>query len=79
MKETDGTPTAAMLDTSPGHLGSPEADPNIHHPPPAVRSPLFGHANGALKGGVHLKAVGRPRRWPTSCLRALQKLWKWTT
>src|SRR5476651_288721 len=54
MKNTmDGD--ASLLDTSMVIWGSPMADPNIHN---HRRCPLalFGHANGALKGGVHLKA-----------------------
>src|SRR4051812_13964488 len=44
-----------LLDKSMVIWGSPMADPNIHN---HRRCPLalFGHANGALKGGVHLKA-----------------------
>src|SRR3954469_21693135 len=50
---TDGDGT--LLDKSMVIWGSPMADPNIHN---HRRCPLalFGHANGALKGGVHLKA-----------------------
>jgi hypothetical protein len=54
MKSTmDGD--ASLLDKSMVIWGSPMADPNIHN---HRRCPLalFGHANGALKGGVHLKA-----------------------
>ena len=45
----------SLLDKSMVIWGSPMADPNIHN---HRRCPLalFGHANGALKGGVHLKA-----------------------
>jgi Protein of unknown function (DUF1552) len=50
---TDGDGT--LLDKSMVIWGSPMADPNIHN---HRRCPLalFGHANGGLKGGVHLKA-----------------------
>jgi hypothetical protein len=54
MKHTlDGD--VSLLDTSLIIWGSPMADPNIHN---HRRCPLalFGHANGRLKGGVHLKA-----------------------
>ena len=46
---------ASLLDKSMVIWGSPMADPNIHN---HRRCPLalFGHANGALKGGVHVKA-----------------------
>ena len=45
----------SLLDKSLVIWGSPMADPNIHN---HRRCPLalFGHANGTLKGGVHLKA-----------------------
>ncbi|HEY6213044.1 MAG TPA: DUF1552 domain-containing protein [Vicinamibacterales bacterium] len=45
----------SLLDKSLVIWGSPMADPNIHN---HRRCPLvlFGKANGALKGGVHLKA-----------------------
>jgi hypothetical protein len=52
--------------------GSPMADPNIHN---HRRCPLalFGRANGALKGGVHLKAEdGTPMA--NVMLAAMQKL-----
>jgi hypothetical protein len=47
---------ASLLDKSMIVWGSPMADPNIHN---HRRCPLvlLGHANGALKGGVHLKAA----------------------
>jgi hypothetical protein len=50
---TDGD--ASLLDKSMVIWGSPMADPNIHN---HRRCPLalFGHANGALKGGIHVKA-----------------------
>jgi hypothetical protein len=50
---TDGD--GSLLDKSLVIWGSPMADPNIHN---HRRCPLalFGHANGGLKGGVHLKA-----------------------
>ncbi len=50
---TDGD--GSLLDKSMVIWGSPMADPNIHN---HRRCPLalFGHANGTLKGGVHLKA-----------------------
>ncbi|HMD36445.1 MAG TPA: DUF1552 domain-containing protein [Vicinamibacterales bacterium] len=54
MKSTmDGD--ASLLDKSLVIWGSPMADPNIHN---HRRCPLvlFGRANGALKGNVHLKA-----------------------
>jgi hypothetical protein len=54
MKNTmDGD--ASLLDKTLIIWGSPMADPNIHN---HRRCPLalFGHANGHLKGGVHLKA-----------------------
>jgi hypothetical protein len=46
---------ASLLDKTLIIWGSPMADPNIHN---HRRCPLalFGHANGHLKGGVHLKA-----------------------
>jgi hypothetical protein len=46
---------ASLLDKSLIVWGSPMADPNIHN---HRRCPLvlLGHANGALKGNVHLKA-----------------------
>ena len=46
---------ASLLDKSLVIWGSPMADPNIHN---HRRCPLvlFGKANGALKGNVHLKA-----------------------
>ena len=46
---------ASLLDKSRVIWGSPMADPNIHN---HRRCPLalFGHANGTLKGGVHVKA-----------------------
>jgi uncharacterized protein DUF1552 len=45
-----------LLDSSLVLWGSPMADPNIHN---HRRCPLvlFGHANGMLKGNVHLKAA----------------------
>ncbi len=49
-----------LLDQSLVIWGSPMADPNIHN---HRRAPLvlFGHANGQLKGGVHVKmADGTP-------------------
>jgi hypothetical protein len=55
MKHTmDGD--ASLLDKTLIIWGSPMADPNIHN---HRRCPLvlLGHANGALKGGVHLKAA----------------------
>jgi hypothetical protein len=50
--EGDGS----LLDKTLVVWGSPMADPNIHN---HRRCPLvlFGHANGMLKGGVHLKAA----------------------
>ena len=54
MKNTmDGD--GSLLDKTLIVWGSPMADPNIHN---HRRCPLvlFGHANGALKGGLHLKA-----------------------
>ncbi len=54
MKNTmDGE--ASLLDKTLIIWGSPMADPNIHN---HRRCPLalFGHANGHLEGGVHLKA-----------------------
>jgi hypothetical protein len=50
---TDGD--GSLLDKTLIVWGSPMADPNIHN---HRRCPLvlFGHANGALKGGLHLKA-----------------------
>jgi len=46
----------SLLDKSLIIWGSPMADPNIHN---HRRCPLvlFGHMNGMLKGGVHLKAA----------------------
>jgi hypothetical protein len=46
---------ASLLDKSLILWGSPMADPNIHN---HRRAPLvlFGHANGGLKGGLHVKA-----------------------
>jgi hypothetical protein len=46
---------ASLLDKTLVIWGSPMADPNIHN---HRRCPLvlFGHANGQLQGGVHLKA-----------------------
>jgi hypothetical protein len=46
----------SLLDKSMIIWGSPMADPNIHN---HRRCPLvlLGHANGLLKGGVHLKAA----------------------
>jgi len=46
----------SLLDKTLIIWGSPMADPNIHN---HRRCPLvlFGHANGALKGNVHLKAA----------------------
>ena len=55
MKHTmDGD--ASLLDKSLIIWGSPMADPNIHN---HRRCPLvlLGHANGALKGNLHLKAA----------------------
>jgi hypothetical protein len=55
MKNTmDGD--ASLLDKSLIIWGSPMADPNIHN---HRRCPLvlLGHANGALKGNLHLKAA----------------------
>jgi hypothetical protein len=63
---------ASLLDKSMVIWGSPMADPNIHN---HRRCPLalFGHANGALKGGVHLKAEdGTPMA--NVMLSAMQKL-----
>jgi hypothetical protein len=54
MKNTmDGD--ASLLEKTLIIWGSPMADPNIHN---HRRCPLvlFGHANGGLKGNVHLKA-----------------------
>jgi hypothetical protein len=54
MKEaTEGD--SNLLDKTLIVWGSPMADPNVHN---HRRCPLvlFGHANGKLKGGVHLKA-----------------------
>jgi hypothetical protein len=54
MKEaTEGD--SNLLDKTLIIWGSPMADPNVHN---HRRCPLvlFGHANGQLKGGVHLKA-----------------------
>ena len=54
MKNTmDGD--ASLLDKTMVVWGSPMADPNLHN---HRRCPLafFGHANGQIKGGVHLKA-----------------------
>jgi hypothetical protein len=50
---TDGD--GSLLDKSMVIWGSPMADPNIHN---HRRCPLalFGHANGTLKGGAHVKA-----------------------
>jgi len=47
---------ASLLDKTLVIWGSPMADPNIHN---HRRCPLvlFGHANGMLHGGVHLKAA----------------------
>ena len=47
---------ASLLDKTLVIWGSPMADPNIHN---HRRCPLvlFGHANGQLPGGVHLKAA----------------------
>ena len=44
----------SLLDSSMIMWGSPMADPNVHN---HRRCPLafFGHANGKLKGGLHLK------------------------
>jgi hypothetical protein len=44
----------SLLDKSLIMWGSPMADPNVHN---HRRCPLafFGHANGKLKGGLHLK------------------------
>jgi len=50
---TDGD--ASLLDKTMVIWGSPMADPNIHNHRRCPMS-LFGHANGALKGGVHVKA-----------------------
>jgi len=55
MKDTmDGD--ASLLDKSLVIFGSPMADPNIHN---HRRCPLvlLGHANGQLKGNLHLKAA----------------------
>ena len=55
MKTTmDGEPS--LLDKSLVIFGSPMADANIHN---HRRCPLvlFGHANGMLKGNLHLKAA----------------------
>jgi hypothetical protein len=63
---------ASLLDKSMVIWGSPMADPNIHN---HRRCPLalFGHANGALKGGVHIKAEdGTPMA--NVMLSAMQKL-----
>ena len=47
---------ASLLDKSLVIFGSPMADANIHN---HRRCPLvlFGHANGMLKGNMHLKAA----------------------
>jgi hypothetical protein len=47
---------ASLLDKTLVIWGSPMADPNIHN---HRRCPLvlFGHANGALKGNLHVKAA----------------------
>ena len=47
--------------------------PNVHN---HRRCPLvlFGHANGMLKGNLHLKAADATRRWPTSFLTLLHNL-----
>ena len=52
--------------------GSPMGDSNVHN---HVRCPLFlaGHANGKLKGNLHLKAPDA-RRWPTRCSSMLHML-----
>jgi len=63
---------ASLLDKSMVIWGSPMADPNIHN---HRRCPLalFGRANGALKGGVHIKAEdGTPMA--NVMLSAMQKL-----
>src|SRR5881409_818970 len=46
---------ASLLEKTLIIWGSPMADPNIHN---HRRCPLLllGHANGMLKGGIHLKA-----------------------
>ena len=46
---------ASLLDKTAIIWGSPMADPNLHN---HRRAPLLllGHANGALKGGLHLRA-----------------------
>ena len=46
---------ASLLDKTVVVWGSPMADPNLHN---HRRNPLllFGHANGALEGGVHVRA-----------------------
>ncbi|MEZ5288910.1 MAG: DUF1552 domain-containing protein [Vicinamibacterales bacterium] len=52
MKEGDGT----VLDNTLIIYGSPMGDPNVHN---HRRCPLLfaGHAGGALKGGLHIKAA----------------------
>jgi hypothetical protein len=47
---------ASLLDKTLIVWGSPMADPNIHNHR-RVPLVLFGHANGMLKGNVHLKAA----------------------
>ena len=62
----------SLLDKSMIIWGSPMADPNVHN---HRRCPLvfFGHANGALQGGLHLKTPdGMPMANPM--LTALHKL-----
>jgi hypothetical protein len=46
----------SLLDKTMVVWGSPMADPNVHN---HRRCPLFllGHANGALKGNLHIKAA----------------------
>ena len=52
MPEGDGT----VLDNTLVMYGSPMGDPNVHN---HRRVPLLfaGHAGGALKGGLHIKAA----------------------
>ena len=55
MKESHDA-EGSLLDKTLVIWGSPMADPNIHN---HRRCPLvlFGHANGALKGNLHVKAA----------------------
>ena len=68
MPEGDGT----VLDNTLVIYGSPMGDPNVHN---HKRCPLLfaGHAGGALKGGLHIKAAdGTPMA--NSFLDALHKI-----